>query len=109
MKTFNQFLENLDMGLRKELEGGSDLDNVQFTQEQEKQLSIVFELLKKAIEEAPARVMTMLKTISSQNPEMTALYDQIDLSQLRMAARKHSPTNKKMPDEIAKNPGDVMP
>lgn len=104
MKTFQKYLENLDMGLRKELEGG--LDGVQFTQEQEKQLVIVFELLKKAIEESPARVMTMLKTISSSNPEMTALYDQIDLSQLRMAAKKHSPVN--TPDEIAKNSADSM-
>jgi hypothetical protein len=106
MKSFQKYLENLDMGLRKELEAG--MDGVQFTQEQEKQLSIVFELLKKAIEESPSRVMTMLKTMSASSPEMTALYDQIDLSQLRMAAKKHSPTMGSSPDEIAKNQPDSM-
>jgi hypothetical protein len=37
----------------------------------------------------PARLMTMLKTLSSSDPSMRAIYDQIDVSALRMAAKKH--------------------
>lgn len=91
MKSFHKFLEAMDTGLRSELEtgfGGSSYD-----QDQEKAVSTVVNLVMQAASSDMSRLMTMLRTLSSRDPSMRALYDQIDITNLRAAARKHSGGN----------------
>jgi hypothetical protein len=108
MKSFQQYIEALDTGLRGELE--KSVGNASFNQDQEKAIASVTNLIMMAASDSPARLMTMLKTLSSSDPSMRAVYDQIDVSALRMAAKKH--VNPEVPSDndnmIATSPDDAM-
>jgi len=107
MKSFQKFIESLDTGLRGELE--KSVGNASFNQDQEKAIATVTNLIMMAANESPARLMTMLKTLSSSEPAMKAIYDQIDVSALRMAAKKHvSPEAVDDDNMIATSPDDAM-
>ena len=106
MKSFQQYIEALDTGLRGELEGS--MGNASFNKDQEKAMASVINLIMMAASDSPARLMTMLKTLSSSEPAMKAVYDQIDVSALRMAAKKH--VNPEVPSDdnmIATSPDDA--
>ena len=108
MKSFQQYIESLDTGLRGELEGS--MGNASFNKDQEKAMASVINLIMMAASSEPSRLMTMLKTLSSSEPAMKAVYDQIDVSALRMAAKKH--VNPEVPSDndnmIATSPDDAM-
>jgi hypothetical protein len=88
MKSFQKYIEGLDTGLRGELER-SGVGSASFNKDQEKAVASVTNLVMMIASSEPARLMTMLKTLSSSEPAMKAVYDQIDVSALRMAAKKH--------------------
>lgn len=88
MKTFHQYIEAIDTGLRGELE--KSFGAAQYSPEQEKAMSTVVSIIMHAAATDLSRLMTMLKTLSQRDPSMKALYDQIDMSMLRTAAKKHT-------------------
>jgi len=88
MKSFHKFLEAMDTGLRGELE--TSFGNASYDADQEAAVSTVVNLVMQAASSDMSRLMTMLRTLSSRDPSMKALYDQIDVNKLRAAARKHS-------------------
>lgn len=88
MKSFYKFLETMDTGLRGELESG--FGSAAYNPDQEKAVSTVVNLVMQAAASDMSRLMTMLRTLSSRDPSMRALYDQIDVSNLRSAARKNT-------------------
>lgn len=87
MKSFQQYIESLDTGFRSELE--KNLSGT-FDKNQEQAMANVINLVMMAAASSPARLMSMLKTLSSSDPSMSTVYDQIDVSHLRMAAKKHT-------------------
>jgi hypothetical protein len=88
MKSFHKFLEAMDTGLRGELETG--FGGGSYNPDQEKAVATVVNLVMQAASSDMSRLMTMLRTLSSRDPSMRALYDQIDVNNLRSAARKNS-------------------
>lgn len=88
MKSFHKFLEAMDTGLRGELESGFGASS--YNPDQEKAVATVVNLVMQAASSDMSRLMTMLRTLSSRDPSMRALYDQIDVNNLRSAARKNS-------------------
>jgi hypothetical protein len=88
MKSFQQFIESIDSGLRGELEKSFGASS--YSPDQEKSVATVVNIIMHAAATDMARLMTMLKTLSARDPSMMALYDQIDVSNLRAAAKKHT-------------------
>lgn len=99
MKTFNQYLEAIDTGLRGELEKGA-FGGASYNPEQEKAVSAVISLVMHAAATDMSRLMSMLKTLSSRDPSTKSIYDQIDMSSLRTAARKHTGVEDRSDDTI---------
>jgi|688.fasta_scaffold29863_6 hypothetical protein len=91
MKSFYKFLEAMDTGLRGELE--TSFGSSSYDADQESAVSNVVNLVMQAASTDLSRLMTMLRTLSSRDPSMKAIYDQIDVNKLRAAARKHTGDN----------------
>jgi hypothetical protein len=109
MKSFQQFITEMDTGLTRKL-ATSGIGGAQFSDDQEMAISTVTNLIMMAANSEPARLMTMLKTLSSNEPAMKAIYDQIDVSALRMAAKKHVNPEEDSNDDnmITTSPDDAM-
>lgn len=88
MKSFQQYLEAIDTGLRGKLE--KSFGTSQFDSDQEESVSAVIDLVMQAGANNMPRLMTMLKNLSSRDPSLEAIYDRIDVMKLRSAAQKHT-------------------
>lgn len=88
MKSFQQYLETIDTGLRGKLE--KSFGTAQFDSDQEESVSAVVDLVMQAAASNMPRLMTMLKNLSSRDPALEAIYDRIDVMKLRTAAQKHT-------------------
>jgi hypothetical protein len=109
MKSFQQYIETLDTGLGRKL-AASGIGGAQFNDDQEMAIATVTNLIMMAASSEPSRLMTMLKTLSSSDKSMRDVYNQIDVSALRIAAKKH--VNPEVPADndnmIATSPDDAM-
>lgn len=88
MKSFQQYIETIDTGLRGKLE--KSFGTAQFDSDQEESVSAVVDLVMQAAASNMPRLMTMLKNLSSRDPALEAIYDRIDVMKLRTAAQKHT-------------------
>jgi transglutaminase/protease-like cytokinesis protein 3 len=91
MKSFQEYLK--DNNTVSEVTGmnvgKSAYGTANFSNSEADQLTHMMRVVDMAIAENPSRFMNALRAISSNNPEMELLIQNINLPKLKMAAKKH--------------------
>jgi hypothetical protein len=91
MKSFQEYLK--DNKTVSEVTGmnvgKSTFGSANFSSSEAEQLTHIMRVVDMAISDNPSRFMSALRSISSNNPEMELLIQNINLPRLKMAAKKH--------------------
>lgn len=108
MRTFREFLKNeysaYDVGM-------AAIGKTPLTGDQEGQLGRLFKATKLATSKYPAAVMTLLRRLAKQDPEIQTEIDGIDetgLGKLRMAANKGLNNMDDEEEKVVRNPADGL-
>jgi hypothetical protein len=111
MKSFQNFITEMDTGLRGELEK-SGVGSASFNPKQEEAIAAVTNMIMIVANEMPTRLISFFKTLSSNNEQMKSILEKFEEDHLVnalhsaavMAAKKLKPED----DMIATSPDDAM-
>lgn len=111
MKSFQQYIETLDTGLRGGFEK-SGVGGTSFNPKQEEAIVAVTNMIMMVASEEPTRLISFLKTLSSNNEQMKSIFEKFEeehlITALHTAAVNATKKLKVDDNMIATSPDDAM-